>query len=414
LKADEGTLVRGGSRLEESMHERPQRFCALAVVLALAGCSSIGPPTIKRDRSDYSSAMANSWKELQLLNIVKYRYFDPPVFLDVPSVISQQELEARAQATAQLFNQQLTNVSGTQDFYNLEARGRYIDRPTISYSPISGRPFVDLFLRPIPPATILTLIDAGYPASFIGYRTVESINGIYNYSLASTHGHPEDRRFPELIEVIGRLQQARAIAARTTVEDDDKDDDKDNDKDRDKEKLPKPPVANQPPSTTAPAENAPVVTTVYFSRHVSPAVERDIRLMKSLLGLDPQRDEFRVTGGPRHTPEEIAVTTRSMQLILEEFASGVDVPEQDVVAGRATSVPALAQSPDTPPLIHIHSGPEPTDDAYAAVYYQHCWFWIDNDDLRSKLDFIFLMVFYSLSESRSVPQAPLVTISAGQ
>jgi hypothetical protein len=63
-----------------------------AVALALAGCSSIGPATIKRDRTDYSSAMANSWKEMQLLNIVKFRYFDPPVFLDVPSVVSQQEL----------------------------------------------------------------------------------------------------------------------------------------------------------------------------------------------------------------------------------------------------------------------------------------------------------------------------------
>jgi starvation-inducible outer membrane lipoprotein len=56
------------------MRARAQRFCAL-IMLALAGCSSIGPATIKRDRSDYSSSMANSWKELQLLNIVKYRYF---------------------------------------------------------------------------------------------------------------------------------------------------------------------------------------------------------------------------------------------------------------------------------------------------------------------------------------------------
>ena len=98
------------------MRARAHRFCALAFVLTLAGCSSIGPATIKRDRTDYSSAMATSWKELQLLNIVKYRYFDPPVFLDVPSVVSQQQLEARTRAESQFFAHELTNVSGTQDF----------------------------------------------------------------------------------------------------------------------------------------------------------------------------------------------------------------------------------------------------------------------------------------------------------
>jgi hypothetical protein len=157
------------------MCTRAQRFCALTVVLVLAGCSSIGPPTIKRDRVDYSSAMANSWKELQLLNIVKYRYFDTPVFLDVPSVISQQEIQTRLQATSQFFDAQLKNVAGTQDFYNIEAQGRYYDRPTISYTPITGQPLVDLLLRPIPPATVFAMLDAGYPADFIMDRTVKSI-----------------------------------------------------------------------------------------------------------------------------------------------------------------------------------------------------------------------------------------------
>jgi hypothetical protein len=382
------------------MRARAQQFCALAIVLAFAGCSSIGPATIKRDRSDYSSAMANSWKEMQLLNIVKYRYFDTPVFLDVPSVISQQEIEARAQATSQLFNQQLTNVSGTQDFYNLQARGEYIDRPTISYTPITGQPLVDLLLRPIPPATIFAMVDAGYPADFIMARTIKSINDLYNYSLAATHGHAEDRRFGELLDAIHRLQQAGAIAARTTEGDE-----------KSSSALS---VQGRSTTTAAPAENKPLVTTVYFRRHASAAAERDIRLVKSLLGLDPARDEFRVTGGPRHTLEEIAVASRSMQEILEEFAAGVDVPEQDVATGRATIVAAIAESPASRPLIHIHSGAAPPGDAYAVVYYQDHCFWIDNDDLGSKLDFIFLMVFAALVESRSIPQLPLVTISAGQ
>jgi hypothetical protein len=198
------------------MRARAHRFCALAFVLTLAGCSSIGPATIKRDRTDYSSAMATSWKELQLLNIVKYRYFDPPVFLDVPSVVSQQQLEARTRAESQFFAHELTNVSGSQDFTFIRAEGRYTDRPTISYTPISGQALVDLLLRPVPPATLFGMIDAGYPADFILVRTVKAMNDLRNYSLTATRGHAEDPRFLELIAAFHRLQQAGAIAARTT------------------------------------------------------------------------------------------------------------------------------------------------------------------------------------------------------
>jgi hypothetical protein len=206
-----------------------------------------------------------------------------------------------------------------------------------------------------------------------------------------------------LIAAIRRLQQAGVIAARTT-------------EGEDKSSSTTLSAEGRTSGAAAPtaSERKPLVTILYFRRHASAAAERDIRLVKSLLGLDPGRDEFRVTNGPRHTPEEIAVTSRSLKEILDEFAAGVDVPAEDVAEGRATSVPALAASADSPPLIHIHSGPAPPDDAYVVVYYQHHCFWIDNGDLRSKLDFLFLLIFSALSESRSIPQAPLVTISAGQ
>jgi hypothetical protein len=383
------------------MRARAQLCCALAIVLASGGCSSIGPVTIKRDRTDYSSAMANSWKEMQLLNIVKYRYYDPPVFLDVPSVVSQQELYTRAQATSQLFRRDLMTVSGTQDFYNLEAQGRYIDRPTISYTPINGQPFVDLLLRPLSPATIFATIDAGYPSGLIIARTAKSINDIRNYSLVPPRDHPGDPQFREVITAIGRLERAGAIAVRTRELDE-------------KPQTEASSLEGKHPARAVEGESRRVITTLYFRRNAGPAAEHDIRLLKSLLGLDPRRDEFRMTGGPRHSREEIAVAARSMKQILDEFSAGVDVPADDVAAGRATSLPAIAESPDFPPLIRIHSGAVAPVDAYCAVFYQQHWFWVDNDDLPSKLDFIFLMVFYALSQSNSIPQSPLLTISAGQ
>lgn len=358
------------------MSTRAQVLCVLAAVLALAGCSSIGPMVIKRDRTDYSSAMANSWKEMQLLNIVKFRYFDPPVFLDVPSVVSQQELYGQADATARLFRNDLTNVAGTQDYYNVDATARYTDRPTVSYTPITGDRFINILLRPIPPATIFSMIDTGHDASFILRMAVSSINGLHNYSLGPERARVEDPKFERLIAALRRIQQAGAIAARTRQVD------------------------------------KRSVTAVFFRRHADPAVERDIRLVKALLGLDPRRYEFRVTDDPRHTPEEIAMDSRSMQEILVELAAGVQVLPEDVAERRATRVPAIAENKDTGPLIRIHSGEARPVDAYSAVFYRDRWFWIDDKDLLSKRVFMFLMIFYALSETRAVPQMPVVTISA--
>jgi hypothetical protein len=41
------------------------------VLLVGAGCKSIDPSTIKHERMHYSTAVADSWKEQLLLNIVK-------------------------------------------------------------------------------------------------------------------------------------------------------------------------------------------------------------------------------------------------------------------------------------------------------------------------------------------------------
>jgi hypothetical protein len=62
-------------------------------LLGTAGCRSIGPTTVQRDQIHYSTAVADSWKEQLLLNIVKTRFGDAPAFLEVASVVSGYSLE---------------------------------------------------------------------------------------------------------------------------------------------------------------------------------------------------------------------------------------------------------------------------------------------------------------------------------
>lgn len=71
-----------------------RRFAVAAVELSVAACSSIGPATVVRDRTDYGSSIGNSWKEQTLLNIVKLRYADMPIFLEVAQVIVGYQLQS--------------------------------------------------------------------------------------------------------------------------------------------------------------------------------------------------------------------------------------------------------------------------------------------------------------------------------
>ena len=71
---------------------------SLGLLLGVASCASIGPGTVPRDRVDYITAVADSWKEQTLLNVVRMRYGDAPSFVDVSSVISAYAFQGQVAA----------------------------------------------------------------------------------------------------------------------------------------------------------------------------------------------------------------------------------------------------------------------------------------------------------------------------
>lgn len=304
-----------------------------------------------------------------LLNIVKQRYLDTPVYLDVSSVISSYSLSTDVNMSANIVPR-----ASESNSLGLGASGNYTESPTISYAPLTGERLVNSLLRPIPPETIFAMISGGHRTDFLLRATVRSINGIYNASTTPRSARPVDARYTRLVETIGRIEQTGAISLRIDRHDD------------------------------------RTVTFVVFQRDVEDA-QADIRLVKDALGLDPKRDEFRLVFGSARRPDEIALNTRSIQQILAELATGVDVPEQDLLDGRATARDRAAAD-DTAALMHIRSGSERPLDAFAAVPYRNRWFWIDDRDLNSKRMFVFLTMFMSLTESGALPQIPVLTIPA--
>jgi len=110
------------------------------------------------------------------------------------------------------------------------------------------------------------------------------------------------------------------------------------------------------------------------------------------------------------------MNTRSMLQIMLEFAAVVQVPESDVVQGKAT--PGLAYTaregaPTGPPLRILVTDKEPQD-AYVAAQYDRKWFWIADTDIQSKYTFAVIMLLFSVADTGVKGSTPVVTIPANQ
>ena len=175
----------------------------------IASCSSIGPIMVPRDRVEYTDAIGISWEQQTLLNIVKLRYGHAPVFLSITQVVTGYQFQGTASTSfiASTFNP-VTNVFGISG--TASAEGQYTDRPTIIYSPLTGVDFLQKLMTPIPPSTVLFLLQAGYDAELVMPLTLDSINDLSN---AAKRGmsRPADPEFTRLVHLIRDLQLAEAL-----------------------------------------------------------------------------------------------------------------------------------------------------------------------------------------------------------
>ena len=97
-----------------------------------------------------------------------------------------------------------------------------------------------------------------------------------------------------------------------------------------------------------------------------------------------------------------------MLQVMLELGILAQVPESDITGGRAT--PGAAT--ERPPLLNIKSGASPPPDAYVAIQYKERWFWIGEDDIRSKSIFTSVMLLFSISDVGVRTAPPVVTVPA--
>ena len=133
----------------------------LFLFITFIGCATVGPETVERDRPGYNDAIAESMKAQTLLHMVKLRYGDMPLFLDVSSVINSYALEGTLDLSTSF------TFGSPEVGQSIGAEGFYADKPTITYSPLVGEKFTKNLLIPIPPELVFYLVQAGVPVDFV-------------------------------------------------------------------------------------------------------------------------------------------------------------------------------------------------------------------------------------------------------
>jgi hypothetical protein len=156
----------------------PRRFAAAVLASSVAACASIGPATVAQDRLDYASAIGNSWEEQTLLNIVKLRYARVPVFLEVAQVIAGYQLQSTIGTSFTAGNVTAGLVGPFTAAGNAAAGDTYTDRPTVVYQPLTGTDFLKRLMTPVPPSSVLFMLQSGYFADRIMPIMLDSINGL--------------------------------------------------------------------------------------------------------------------------------------------------------------------------------------------------------------------------------------------
>lgn len=344
--------------------------------MVCCGCKSIGPGTVPRDRFEYSGSISESWKRQTLLNIVRLRYMDPPTFVDVGQIVSGYTLETGVSLGGNI------SSAGAIQGNSVTAGGtaRYTDRPTITYTPLTGAKFVRALMTPLPPESVLYTLQSGWPANAVFFISVAAMNGLKNQETSIAGISPPDPKFMQALESLRKIQDSGAVGLRVQQE--------------------------------TPKQQTTVVT--FQTKDVTEQTLGDIRRLRELLHLDPDAKELQVVfGATASNDHELALQTRSMFHIMMTMAAQADVPEEDVAQSRtAPNYETKAAEGEAPRLIHIHSGKGKPADAYVSVAYRNHWFWIDDRDLKSKRSFAFLMMLFTLAETGERENLPVITIPA--
>ena len=274
-----------------------------------------------------------------LMNIVRARYVQVPNFLTVSSVIASYTYQGGVGIQAQ-------GALGDfdEEFVQGSANLGYIERPTITYSPLQGEAFSRRMMRNIPVDVLFALGQAGWPPDVLFRVAVDRVGNAQNMAFAAAEVALNAQEqvanltiYDRVINLVTEMQWAGDLELVERATDG--------------------------------------IEILRFSSGMSQEDSQKAREFKELVGLDPDRQEFRITDSTTQLgPDDILVQSRSLLAMINFLSLGVEIPEADALAERVVVTPAFVQEAfEERGPIRILSSVERPSDPYAAVRFRDHW-----------------------------------------
>jgi hypothetical protein len=338
--------------------------------IGLVGCG-VGPARLPSDQLEYARAISEAQNRQTLLNIVRLRYGGAPSFLTVNQVISSYTLEQSIELGLNAFPGSRNNNVGT-------ALGTlsYTDRPTMTFTPLTGEDLARTSVRPPSPANLLPLAQSGLPIDVLFRLGVQSVGTLQNTVVLAGYERGSTPDFLELLAGMRTLQEHGLITVRLV-----------------------------------PAKEGNRVF-LGIAEGAEPTLRATTARTRRLLGMAPTATEAEVVFGRVATrPNQVPMLTRSIVGILSQVSTEIEAPPEDVAAGR--TIPSLSPQFGVKPTITIRAGTAEPTNAYTSVRYENAWFWIDDRDFNSKVAYTILQLLIALVEGSTTGRGPILTIPAG-
>ncbi len=165
----------------------------------LAACAQLGPQVLTTGRPLYNIAVQQTESQQLLLNIVRQRYNDPILFLDVTSISSGFSRDANSSLMGNIFNAGKNELSGSLG-------GSIGETPFIFYAPNTGEKFVRQMLTPLDLRTVALILQSGWSIERVLLIVGESVNQLHN-TPAGDESRTGYRKYQEVVSSLRDLQR---------------------------------------------------------------------------------------------------------------------------------------------------------------------------------------------------------------
>ena len=323
------------------------------------GCTKYGPVFLQSERSQYNQAIQKTNDEQLLLNLVRLKYHDTPLFMEVHNIASQFTLQNDIGISTQL-------QAGAKGIFTPDASTFVEESPTISYSPLHGENFVQGVLTAISLKTIVLLFHSGWSVERVFKVCLQRIDKLKNAPGASGPTPkiaPKTGKFFKTAKFLQQLQSEGGLDLVFRVSDGE----------------PQLVIHISEAFKNSQAANQ-------FARSINATVGKASYVFETPSMKDKQSTD---------------IVTRSLLGVMFYLSQAVEVPEPDLEEGRVVVTNTdnggvFNWTEVTGGLLRIHNSLNRPEDASLLIFYRNYWFYINDSDLISKSTFSLLAQIYAL------------------